>query len=547
MTNRTAPDAIVLNADIRTMDAARPRARALAIADGRIVAVGDDADVRALANGRTRSIDAGGRLVLPGFQDTHIHLQDSGTGFATSVDLAAARTVEELQRLLRDYAATRTNETWVRGTGWNSGCFGAHNLDRAVLDAAVPDRPVFIFAADGHNAAINSAACAAIGLDASVADPPTGSFVRDATGTPTGLIYEFAIGWVTDRMPATSHETYADGVRYGQALCNRHGITGVLDALVTERHMAVYGRLEQAGDLTVRVRATAVVDPAETVADATARVGALRAAHRSDMLAVHSAKFFLDGVVENRTAAMIEDYADTAGGNAPIMFDVDHLRALFIAFDAARYQLHVHVIGDRATRVALDCIEAARTANGAWPALHQLAHVQFIDPTDIPRLAALGVVANMQPLWARHEASTALAIEFVGARRGRWMYPWHSIIASGAPYAVSSDWGVSTLNPFPIMQTAVTRQPEGARPNDPVFFPEERITVEDVVRGYTVNAAQAAWRAGSTGALTPGRAADLIVLDRDVFAVDPYAIGGTEVLLTMLGGREVHRAAGFDG
>lgn len=543
----TAPDLIVTNADVRTMDAARPRARALAIAGDRILALGDDANIRALANGRTRRIDAGGRLVLPGFQDTHIHLQDSGTGFTTSVNLESARTVDDLQRLLRDYAATRTNQDWVQGTGWNSGYFGAHNLDRAVLDAAVPDRPVFIYAADGHNAAVNSAACRTIGLDASVADPPTGSFVRDATGTPTGLIYEFAIGWVTDRMPATSHETYADGVRHGQALCNRHGITGVLDALVQERHMAVYGALERTGELTVRVRATAVVDPAETVDGAMARVGALRAAHRSDMLAVHSAKFFLDGVVENRTAAMIEDYSDAGGGNAPIMFDLDHLRALFVAFDAARYQLHVHVIGDGATRAALDCIEAARDANGAWPSLHQLAHVQFIDPADIPRLRALGVVTNMQPLWARHEASTAVALDFVGPRRGRWMYPWRSIIASGAPYAVSSDWGVSTLNPFPIMQTAVTRQPDGAGPNDPVFFPEERITVEDVVRGYTVNAAAAAWRSGTTGSLALGKYADLIVLDRDVFAVDPHDISSTEVLLTLLGGREVHRSKAFDG
>lgn len=541
-------DLVVVDADIRTMDPGRPRASALAARRGRIVGLGEDADMRALGDRRTRVIDAGGRLVLPGFQDTHIHLQDSGHGFATSANLERAETIEELQGLLRGFAATRSNAAWVKGTGWNSALFGAHNLDRAVLDAAVPDRPVFIFASDGHNAAINTKACEIIGLDASVADPPTGRFVRDAKGDPTGLIYEFAIGWVTDRMPRPTDEDYADGVRHGMALCARHGITGVLDALVEARHMRVYRGLEDSGELAVRVRATAVVDPAERVADALARVGELRRAYRSPMVAVHSAKFFLDGVLENRTAAMLEDYSDGPGGNAPIMFDLDHLRALFVAFDAARFQLHVHVIGDRAVRVALDSIEAAREANGAWPALHQLAHVQVIDPADIPRLATLGVVTNMQPYWARHEpAVTDVGLPMVGPGRGRWMYPWRSIIDSGAPYAVSSDWGVSTLNPFPIMQTAVTRQPEGKGPDHPVFEPEERITVGDVVRGYTTCAAAAAWRADATGSLAPGKAADLIVLDRDVFAVDPRELGDTEVLLTLLAGRETHRAPGFAG
>ncbi|WP_368413238.1 amidohydrolase [Dongia sp.] len=456
---QSAPDLLIINGDIRTMDPLQPRAQALASRGGRIVAVGSNDEIKALGTGRTRTVNAGGRLVLPGFQDTHIHLQDSGTGFSTSVNLEEARTIEQLQQTLRAFAK-ETNELWVHGTGWYSGIFGAHNLDRAALDAAVPDRPLFIYASDGHNAAINSKACEMIGLDASVADPAGGSFVRDAAGVPTGLIYEDAIDWVRARMPKKALDAYAAGVRYGQKLCNTHGITGVLDAMVWERHMKVYRALEEAGELSVRLRATAKVFPTESVKDAVGRLEALRRDYRSDNIGVHSAKFFLDGVIENRTAAMIEDYADAQGVNAPIMFDEDHLKDLFIAFDAARFQLHVHVIGDRATRVALDRIEAAREMNGAWPSLHQLAHVQVIHPDDIPRLRDLGVVTNMQPLWARCEPSvTDVALPFIGEARGRWMYPWRSIVDSGAPYAVSSDWGVSTLNPFPIMQTAVTRQP----------------------------------------------------------------------------------------
>ena len=547
MAKEHQPDLIVYNADIRTMDPLQPRAQALAAKNGRVVALGSNEDIRDLANGGCRRVDAGGRLVLPGFQDTHIHLQDSGTGFSTSVNLERARTVDQLQSLIREFAASR-NDHWVRGTGWYSGIFGAHNLTRQVLDAAVPDRPVFIFASDGHNAAINTKACEELGLDASVADPFGGQFVRDDKGVPTGLAYELAIEWIRSRMPKLPLDAYFDGVRYGQKLANRHGITGVLDALVRERHMVVYRGLADKDDLTVRLRATAIVNPGDSVKDSLERVSTLRRETRSENVHVHSAKFFLDGVIENRTAAMIEDYSDPVGGNAEIMFDEELLRELFIAFDAARFQLHVHVIGDRATRVALDDIEAARKINGAWPSLHQLAHVQLIDPDDIPRLRKLGVVTNMQPLWARNEPSvTDMALPLIGEKRGRWMYPWRTIVDSGAPYAVSSDWGVSTLNPFKIMQTAVTRQPDKVKADFPVFVPEERMTREQVVRGYTTKAAEAAWRADETGSLTPGRYADLILLDRDIFSVDAYEIGGTQVDLTLLGGREVHRSESFSG
>jgi predicted amidohydrolase YtcJ len=266
------------------------------------------------------------------------------------------------------------------------------------------------------------------------------------------------------------------------------------------------------------------------------------------MLKVHSAKFFLDGVLENRTAAMLEDYQDEVGGNAPVMFGENHLRELFIAFDAARFQIHCHVIGDRAVRAALDGLEAARDVNGAWPSLHQLAHVQCVDPSDIPRFAGLGVMPNIQPLWARNGPSvTDVAITITGPRMARWIYPFRSLIDAGATCALSSDWGVSTLNPFKIMQTAITRQPPNRDRNYPAFLPEERLTLDECIKGYTVNAAAAAWRSADTGSLEFGKYADLIILDRDLFAIDPHDIADTQVLLTMLGGREVHRHQQFAG
>jgi predicted amidohydrolase YtcJ len=546
--DRIEPDLIIVNGDIRTMDPMLPQANALAIGQGLVMAVGGDDEIRSLAAHGTRVVDAGGRLVLPGFQDTHIHLQDGGTDRALCVDLESARTAGELQGSLRDFAARNPAAAWVKGVGWNSGIFGEHNLSRHVLDAAVAERPVFLVASDGHSAVMNSRACEVLGLTASSSNPPNGHFVRESNSAPQGLAYEDAVGWVRERLPPLTDEDHAAGVRHAQRLCNRHGITGVIDALVEERHMRVYKSLDERGELTVRVAATAKVHPSETVDAAMSRLNALRCTYRSPMVKMHSAKFFLDGVFENRTAAMIEDYSDDAGGNAPVMFQEDHLAELFTAFDAARFQIHVHVIGDRAARAALDALEIAINKNSAWPSLHQLAHVQVLDPADIPRFQKLGVVANIQPLWARHEPSVDnVALPMVGETRGRWMYAFRSLLDHGAMIAVSSDWSVSTLDPFLIMQSAITRQPPRCGSNHPVFLPEERISLGEVVRGYTVNAAASAWRSDISGSLVPGKLADLIILDRNIFNIDPHDIGGTEVLLTLLGGREVHRAKSFGG
>jgi len=538
-------DLIVSNADIRTLDWAQPRAASLAVKDGRILALGSDSDIRVFAAASTRRVDAGGRLVLPGFQDTHIHLQDSGIDYVLGCELAGALTLAELQERLRAQAAATTSELWVRGIGWNAGIFNAENLDRHVLDEAVSHRPVFIFAADGHNAVLNSKGCEAIGLRGDTPNPPNGEIVRASDGQPSGMLYEDACYWAMDLMPEPTAEDSARGVKFAAALANRHGITGVLDAMVAEKHMKIYTALDRAGELPLRVAATTKVFPHEGVDAALERLIDIRTRYRTPQVFMHSAKFFLDGVLENGTAAMLKDY-DT-GGNAPIMFELEHLDRLFARFDAHRFQLHIHTIGDRAARVALDGIEALRRTNPPWPALHQLAHVQMIDPADIPRFRELGAVANVQPLWACPDAGVNdIAMPMVGKQRGRWMYANKSIIAAGGPYAISSDWAVSTLNPFEIMQVAITRQRPEEGPGGPCFLPEERLDVETVVKGYTSNAAAAAWRSEDTGSLSPGKCADLIVLDRDIYRIPAHEIGGTRVLMTLLGGHEVHRAEGFD-
>lgn len=540
-------DLIVVNADIVTLDPFTSRAQAMAVAKGKILALGDTATIRAFSNSTTRVVDAGGRMVLPGLQDTHIHLQDSGYDYSISAVLDDARSAEELIAILRSFAKHRQSG-WVAGVGWYTGVFNDTNLTRHTLDAAVPDLPCFIIGSDGHNACLNSSGCQALGLDATTEDPAGGHFVRDEAGYPTGMLHEAAVTWAQARMPGPQDADYAEGVKYGQALANRHGITGVIDASVNERHARVYRGLSKEGALTLRVAAAARVDPSEDTRDALQRLIAMRHDARGvDMFKVHSAKFFLDGVFENRTATMLADYSDSIGGNAALLFPADQVRELFTAFDAARFQIHAHVIGDGAVRAALDGLEAGRRANGAWPAFHQLAHIQSIDPADVGRLSALGATANIQPFWARNAPSvTEVTLPMVGEERRDLIYAFRTLLDAGADFALSSDWGVTTLNPFRIMECAMTRQPPGGAGVAP-FLPEQRMTREECLAGYTVNAARAAWRGQKTGRLAPGFHADFILLDRDVLNCDPYSLGETQVLLTYVGGAEVWRSTEFDG
>lgn len=541
-----SPDLIVVNGNIVTMDPLTPNVEALAVRSGRVVALGSGDEIRALATSSTQVVDAGGRLVLPGFQDTHIHLQDCGYEYGMNIDLTAARTLDELKAGLAAFAA-RTNGEWIRGVGWFTGTFNETNLDRHVLDEAVPDRPAFVLSSDCHSGCLNTLACEALGLMDEVPEVTGGHFVLGADGKVTGMVHEAANQWAQGRMPAVTDAQYAEGVKFAQALCNRHGITGVLDALVTERHTRVYQRLADDGDLTVRICSTAYVHPSEKTEEALARVEALRKAHSDGgMFRVHSAKFFLDGVMESRTAVMIEPYSDEIGGNSQLLFDPEQVKELFVAFDAARFQIHVHVIGDGAVRAALDGLQAAREKNGLWPSLHQLAHVECIDPQDIPRFGEMGVVANIQALWACNDPSvTDVANPMLGPERSQYLYAFRSLIETGAGFCLSSDWGVSSLNPFEIMSTAITRKYPRKHGNSEPLLPHQCLTREESVKAYTTHAAATAWRSESTGSLTPGKFADIIILDRDIFTCDVEEISETEVQLTLLGGKEVYRADTF--
>ena len=536
---------LLTKAQIRTMNQAQPTADALVIEDGRILAIGDAAPMAALAGPEADVIDAQGHLVLPGFQDAHIHLLNGGTDLVETAQLYDCTTTDQIAATLQAHAAMQDGPM-LWGAGWQCGFFGDANLTRAVLDPVTPDRPCLIYDGNFHNACLNTRAIEMIGLTDDTPDPANGHFVRDATGRATGMLHEDAIYWALDRLPRTTEATFHNGLRAGQALANRHGITGILDPFIQSHHIGIYAQAAAQGALTLRVAGAMSVTAADTVDSALARLTARRAAHRAEDFHLHSAKFFLDGGLENRTAALIDDYADAQGGNCPLMFPPDQIRALFTALDAARFQIHVHCIGDRATRAALDGFQAACDANGPWPGLHQIAHCQLVHPDDRPRFAALGVMANLQPFWACTDPIIPDdTMAMIGPARAPWTYANRSLIDAGAPWCINSDWAVTTLNPFEIIGTAITREPPRHRGRAAPFFPAERMTIHEAVLGYTTHAAAACWRGHYSGALRPGFSADLIILDRDIFTCDPYAVAETQVLLTLFKGRAVHRAACF--
>ena len=528
-------DTILHNARIRTMDPCAPHADWLLIRQGRVAALG-----RGTPPETAQRIDAGGRLVLPGFQDAHIHLLSGGLDLATAAYLYEVNSEDQLIAALRAHAAAKPGLPVVLGSGWQAGVFGDHNLTAAVLDRAVSDRPVLVYDSSFHNACLNSRALQMAGVQ-DMADPPNGHIVRDGQGRATGMLHEEVIAPVAARLPGLTDEDWMQGLREGQAHANAHGLTGVLDARITEQERRIYARAEAEGLLTLRVAGTALVTEADTPESAVARLSAWRAAHAGPDFHIHSAKFFMDGVYENRPAANLAPYADAEGGTAPCMFSAEQTCALMTALDAARFAIHVHVIGDAAVRRAIEGLEAARAANGPWPAQHQLAHLQLMDPADYARLQGLAT-ANIQPLWARLEPPYSdPSLAMIGKPRWVDTYAFRKMLDAGADWCLSSDWAVSTLNPFEIIETAITRQKR--RDDDPLepFFADQAMTIEECVQGYTVNAARACWRAHLTGSLRVGASADLIVLDRDIFESPPQEISQTRVLTTLFKGKTVWR------
>ncbi len=517
-TARGAPpepaDLVFRNGAVYTVDAARRWAEAVAVRKGRIAYVGGDAGAAAFVGPRTRVVDLSGKMLLPGFHDAHVHLTGGGMEL-DECDLKELKTADEVLAAIRTYAEKHPKKKWIRGGGWPLTMSGG-NPHKKLLDAIVPDRPVLLDAFDGHSSWANSKALELCGVTKETADPPRGRIERDpATGEPTGTLRESATRLVADKAPPYTHDEYADGLRRGLALANRFGITSIQEARVVEEHLKAFQELDRSGELTVKAVAALHYDPGKGVSQIP-RLVEWRAKYGNGRVRPTAVKIFADGVIESRSAALLQPYL----GGAPnergwLNIEPEDFKPAAAELDRLGFQIHVHAIGDRAIQTTLDALEFARDRNGKRDARHHLAHIQLFDPADIPRFRRLGVVANVQGYWAWPDPYIVdMTIPVLGPERSRWLYPVRSLVNAGVVVVGGSDWPVTSMNPLDAIQVAVTRRgPEEGR--GLAWLPEETVDLPTMLAAYTIHGAFVNFQEHETGSIEVGKAADLFVFDPD--------------------------------
>ncbi|MFI5101242.1 MAG: amidohydrolase, partial [Actinomycetes bacterium] len=490
--------------------ASGPERLGVAVAGGRIVAIGPDADLRDLATTRTDVVDLAGGLLLPGFQDAHVHPVMGGLAML-QCELHGTASAQECLEIVAEYAHEHPDLDWIVGGGWSMQFFPGGTPTRQALDAVVPDRPVFLTNRDGHGTWVNTRALELAGVDASTADPKDGRIEREPDGSPSGTLHEGAGRLVGRLLPEPSGRDLLAGLHKAQELLFSLGITAWQDAAVG----AIFGLadilptyLQAAREGTLKARVVgALWWDRDRGGDQIAELVERRAEGRAGRFAATSVKIMQDGVAENFTAGMLEPYLDGDGcrtPNAGLSFVDPHaLREHVTQLDALGFQVHFHALGDRAVREALDAIHAARAVNGPSDNRHHLAHLQLVHPEDIPRFAALGAVANIQPLWAAHEPQMdELTIPFLGAARAAWQYPFGDLLREGARVAAGSDWSVSSPDPLAGIHVAVNRTSPGETAEP--FYPRNAISLADGLTAYTAGSAYANHLDASTGRLEVG-------------------------------------------
>jgi predicted amidohydrolase YtcJ len=519
---------------------------AVAVTAGRIVALGAGA-LDAVGPG-TEVVDFGDGLLLPGFTDAHIHAVQGGLE-RMRCDLSESTGRDDCLRRVAEYAASRPDVAWVTGGGWIQTHFPGGVATAADLDRVVPDRPAFLPSSSHHMAWVNTRALDLAGLDAETPDPPDGRIERDAAGNPTGTLHEGAMDLVGRLVPATTAQEYADALLVAQEHLHSLGITGWQDAILgryanIDDVGPVYLQAAERGTLTARVVGALWWERhrgVEQIPELLERSAWLRAGR----FRASSVKIMQDGVPENGSAAMLDPYLDgcgcTTGNRGHSYVDPVELCRCVTLLDAHGFQVHLHAIGDRAVRETLDAFEAARSANGDSDRRHHIAHLQIVHPDDVPRFGALGVAANMQPLWATFEPQMVdLTIPVIGEKRAAWQYPFGELARTGAWLAGGSDWPVSSADPLAGVHVAVNRRTPRSvgEPEDRAFLPGQALDLTTALTAYTRGSAHLN-HLDDGGRLEAGALADLVVLDRDPFACPVAEIGDARVAATYVEGEQV--------
>lgn len=522
-------DMVLINGVIHTMDAEQPVVSAVAVRDNRILATGADETMRARLP-EADVIDLGGRCVLPGLIDAHLHAEWTALGLK-NVD-AEAPTLDELLHRVAARAAITPAGQWIRGHGWNQNVWGGIFPTKAELDRVAPEHPIYLSAKSGHAAWANSLALKMAGVTSGTPDPIGGEIRRDAAGEPTGIFLESAMDLIEKIIPEPTVSELAAALRDALPLFHRVGLTGVHD-FDGARALQAWQILKENGELNLRVSKTIPV-----ALQSHAIALGIRSGFGDDWLRINSVKTFADGALGPRTALMIDPYEGTLDQRGISTCDKEEMFEHVRAAAAAGLSSTIHAIGDKANHDVLDVYEMVRAADPNPRLRHRIEHVQLLHPADFARLAQLNVIASMQPI---HATSDMLIADKHWGARSAGAYAWRTQLNAGAVLAFGSDSPVESFNPFLGIHAAVTRRRTDGTPGPDGWYPQQRLSVDEAVRGFTLGAAYASYEETRKGSLTPGKLADLIVLDRDIYTVEPMAIAGTRVVATMVDGRFVHR------
>ena len=535
-------DAVYTNARIYKVDAVNSWASAMAVGNGKIIAVGSDEDIAAHIGEDTRVNDMAGRMMMPGIHDTHIHPYDGGIGKTVQCSFLTA-VLDEALKALQDCLADIPEGQWLRGGQWNDGLFiGTTKAPKHILDEIAPNHPVFLMDWSVHNAWLNSSALELLGIDDETPDPSGGVIVRDLqTGEATGILLDNAAYEPRRSLPAYSLQQRSDALAWSIKQIMSYGITTFKAALVTTENMEAYADLQAKGAIPFNIKTSLSWKSAwaNSHEDELALIDA-RADFVSDRIDTDFAKIMLDGIPPTYTAAMLEPYLPSEGfgdrWRGKLMFEPEQLGADLIELDSRGLTVKIHATGDRSARAALDAIEVARMKNGDSGLIHEVSHAELIHPDDIPRFVELNVAAEMCPiLW--HPIPGLDWEAWLGPERKVW--PVRNLVESGALVVYGSDWPVvATPNPWPGIESMVTRaDPSGL--SDATLWADQSVDLATTIRIFTHNGAIANKVGDTSGSLEVGKDADFILLDRNIFDVPITEVGETKVLLSVVGGNEV--------
>ncbi len=528
-----AADLVITNANIRTMDAKRTVALAMAVIGRKIKAVGSDADVKPWIGPNTKVIDAGGKTIIPGFNDAHVHFMETGQQLS-SVDLRSAATQAEFVQRIRDFAAKQPKGRWILGGKWDHENWKPNNLPTAaMIDAATPDNPVMIDRLDGHMALANSLAMRLAKVDKDTKDVDGGLIVRDAAGNPTGVFKDAAMNYINRVIPNPSWEERLDAAQAATDHAASLGVTSVQD-MSAGTDVGVYQELARQGKLKTRVYACSPLADYKRWANT-----GIRAGFGDDMIRVGCLKGYADGSLGSTTAWLFEPYLDDPKTVGLAGDEIPKTPEYVLAADKAGLQVNIHAIGDRANATILDIYERTAQANGPRDRRFRIEHAQHLRQEDIKRFGSQKVTASMQPFHIIDDGRWAW--KRLDEKRIKGTYAFRTLLDTGAVLAFGSDSPVAPLNPIWGVYAAVTRRTlDDKNPNG--WIPEQKITVDETIRAFTWGSAYAEFQDAWKGTLEPGMLADFVVLSGDIFVIEPAKIRDVKVLKTVVDGKVVFEA-----